>query len=94
MRVQSGILSDLARWKRALTSTPADPAPPNALDDYVDPFGPDGGTPPNWVLSSVSTFQVRYTPPVQGFALNHSIEALIEGTEMSKMKQSGSFAIV
>lgn len=85
--MQRGVLDDLQRWKSALRAPPSSPPPPGALDDYVDPFGPHGGTPANWVLSSVSTFQVRYSPPVQGLTLNYSVEALVEGSGLSKIKQ-------
>jgi len=85
-RVQAGIVSDLNRWNRAL-ELPVTSQTPTDLEDYVPPFGPQGGTPAAWVLSSVATFQVRYTPPVPGLSVDHSIEALIEGTEMSKMKK-------
>ena len=87
------------RWKRALAASsiatdsvslhhqlraPAEP------DDFVQPFGPHGETPISWVLSSVSTFQVRYSPPVSGLSLDHSIEALVEGSEMSLLREGKS----
>ncbi|KAI0348596.1 hypothetical protein BDW22DRAFT_107257 [Trametopsis cervina] len=85
-RIQRGVLAKLEAWRHALRNPQIIADFPNIMDGYVDPFGPHGGTPHEWVLSSVSTFRVRYTPPVQGFALNHSIESLVEGSELSSMK--------
>ena len=91
------------RWKRALAASsiatdsvslhhqlraPAEP------DDFVQPFGPHGETPISWVLSSVSTFQVRYSPPVSGLSLDHSIEALVEGSDMSRLTKREYFLLV
>lgn len=58
---------------------------PTDSDAQITVFGPHGETPAPWVLSSVTTFQVRYSPPVSGLSLDHSIEALVEGSEMSKL---------
>jgi hypothetical protein len=45
-----------------------------------------------WTRSTVSTFGVAYSPPVQGLSTQQSVEALVEGSEMSKLKESeGSF---
>ena len=83
-RVQKGISADLERWNRAL-AIPPEARNPDDLADYAPPFGLHGDTPPKWVLSSVTTFQVRYSPPVPGLTVDHSIEALVEGSEMSKL---------
>ncbi|KAF8642320.1 hypothetical protein AX16_009590 [Volvariella volvacea WC 439] len=40
-------------------------------------------TPSQWALSSVSIFGVRYAPPVPELSLPYSVEALVEGSEMS-----------
>lgn len=47
---------------------------------------PYGGTPASWAQSSVSTFHVRYTPPVSDLGTLESIEALVEGSEMSSLR--------
>ncbi|KAM6498094.1 glycosyltransferase family 31 protein [Amanita muscaria] len=43
--------------------------------------------PPLWSRSSVSTFGVRYTPPVPDLSMEHSVEALVEGSEMSMLRE-------
>lgn len=45
------------------------------------------GTPLAWAHSSVSTFGVRYSPPIQDMPLWHSIEALVEGSDMSMLRE-------
>ena len=45
------------------------------------------GTPLAWAHSSVSTFGVRYSPPIQDMTLWHSIEALVEGSDMSMLRE-------
>lgn len=45
------------------------------------------GTPLAWAHSSVSTFGVRYSPPIQDMPLWHSVEALIEGSDMSMLRE-------
>ncbi|KAF9478540.1 hypothetical protein BDN70DRAFT_879886 [Pholiota conissans] len=46
-----------------------------------------GSTPESWSHSSVSTFGVRYTPPVPDLSPAHSIEALVEGSDMSLLRE-------
>ncbi|KAG8219790.1 hypothetical protein J3R82DRAFT_762 [Butyriboletus roseoflavus] len=48
------------------------------------PYNP---TPSSWAHSSVSTFGVRYQQPVQDMTLAESVEALVEGSEMSKLHE-------
>lgn len=45
------------------------------------------GTPLAWAHSSVSTFGVRYSPPIQDMSLWHSVEALVEGSDMSMLRE-------
>jgi hypothetical protein len=45
------------------------------------------GTPLAWAHSSVSTFGVRYSPPIQDMPLWHSVEALVEGSDMSMLRE-------
>jgi hypothetical protein len=82
VRVQEEIMADLERWNKvkefALVTQ-------SESEGAVEVFGPRGVTPPSWVLSSVTTFHVPYTPPIPDLSLDHSIEALIEGTQMSKL---------
>lgn len=46
-----------------------------------------GGTPAAWGLSSVSTFGARYTPPLPDLSTTHSVEALVEGSAMSLLRE-------
>ena len=48
------------------------------------------GTPLAWAHSSVSTFGARYSPPIQDMSLWHSVEALVEGSDMSMLRE-GTF---
>ena len=75
-------MADLERWNKIKSSTLTTQSDP---EGYVEVFGPRGITPASWVRSTVATFHVRYTPPVANLSLNHSIEALIEGTDMSRL---------
>lgn len=45
------------------------------------------GTPLAWAHSSVSAFGVRYSPPIQDMSLWYSVEALIEGSDMSMLRE-------
>ena len=45
------------------------------------------GTPLAWAHSSVSRFGVRYSPPIQDMSLWHSVEALVEGSDMSMLRE-------
>lgn len=45
------------------------------------------GTPASWAHSSVSTFGVRYTPPLPDLSTVHSVEALVEGSDMSMLRE-------
>ncbi|KAF8898771.1 hypothetical protein BD779DRAFT_1485462 [Infundibulicybe gibba] len=42
---------------------------------------------PSWATSSVSTFGVRYSPPLPDLSTSHSIEALVEGSDMSTIRE-------
>ncbi|KAF5375279.1 hypothetical protein D9758_000306 [Tetrapyrgos nigripes] len=43
-------------------------------------------TPSSWAHSSVSAFHVRYSPPVDGLDISQSMEALVEGSQMSLLR--------
>ncbi len=85
--MQTGIISDIQRWYKSYKSplSPGRSSSDVVPEDFVPVFGPHGETPSSWVLSSVSTFQVRYSPPVPGLSSDHSIEALVEGSDMSRL---------
>lgn len=51
------------------------------------PSTPLRPTPSAWSHSSVSTFGVRYTPPLPSLSTRHSVEALVEGSEMSLLQE-------
>ncbi len=46
-----------------------------------------GSAIPTWGHSSVSTFGVRYTPPLPDLSPSQSIEALVEGSDMSLLRE-------
>ena len=85
--------------KRLLNRAPVDPERQhhlNGADGGTDeqdqvPGGTDVsgrlGTPLAWAHSSVSTFGVRYSPPIQDMSLWHSVEALVEGSDMSMLRE-------
>ncbi|KAF8350082.1 glycosyltransferase family 31 protein [Amanita rubescens] len=43
--------------------------------------------PASWSRSTVSSFRSRYIPPVAGLSIEHSVEALVEGSEMSMLRE-------
>lgn len=47
-------------------------------------------TPTVWGHSSVSTFGVRYSPPLPDLSTSHSIEALVEGSDMSLLREGSA----
>jgi hypothetical protein len=47
-------------------------------------------TPSLWAYSSVSTWGVRYSPPLPDMKLSHSVEALVEGSEMSTIREGSA----
>ncbi|KAK7064248.1 glycosyltransferase family 31 protein [Favolaschia claudopus] len=65
------------------------PHPDKALQDVLNSTFVVGSTPPpsEWAFSSVSTFGVRYVPPVPDLTIMQSIEALVEGSEMSTLRE-------
>ena len=56
----------------------------------VNALGVNGRTPSAWAHSSVSTFGVRYDPPLPDLSPAHGVEALVEGSEMSMLRE-GAF---
>lgn len=45
------------------------------------------GTRASWAHSSVSTFGVRYNPPLPDLSIKNSVEALVEGSDMSRLRE-------
>ena len=48
-----------------------------------------GHTPSAWAHSSVSTFGVRYDSPLPDLSPAHGVEALVEGSDMSMLREGG-----
>ena len=46
-----------------------------------------GRPPEKWRHSTVSKFGVRYSPPVWDLNLDHSVETLVEGSDMSMVHE-------
>jgi len=99
-RVKKFLFSYLdATPKRLLNRAPVDPERQhhlNGADEDANgqdrvPGGTDVsvrlGTPLAWAHSSVSTFGTRYSPPIQDMSLWHSVEALVEGSDMSMLRE-------
>ncbi|KAF7339491.1 Glycosyltransferase family 31 protein [Mycena sanguinolenta] len=65
------------------------PYPDKALQDVLNSSLVPGGTPTpsDWAYSSVSTFGVRYAPPIPDLTIMQSVEALVEGSEMSTLRE-------
>ncbi|KLO17017.1 hypothetical protein SCHPADRAFT_868779 [Schizopora paradoxa] len=53
----------------------------------------DLGSPVSWAYSSVSTFGARYSPPISDLTSREGVEALVEGSEMSYVKEGGSVTV-
>jgi hypothetical protein len=47
-------------------------------------------TPESWSFSTVSVFRQRYSPPLPSLTFPHSVEAMVEGSPMSSLKEEGS----
>ena len=50
---------------------------------YSAPAGQYVTPPEKWTHSTVSRFGVRYSPPLPDLSLDYSVEALVEGSDMS-----------
>lgn len=57
------------------------------LRDLIPPVNGVAPTPTDWAHSSVSTFGVRYSPPLPDLPTSYSVEALVEGSEMSVLRE-------
>jgi len=52
----------------------------------------DWNAPPEWSLSTVSTFGTRYVLPLPNLTIPQSIEALVEGSDMSGLYEGSSWS--
>ncbi|KZT02672.1 glycosyltransferase family 31 protein [Laetiporus sulphureus 93-53] len=80
-RVQEGVMDDISRsvpLELAAQTTGAIPSP----------FGLNAPIPSTWSRSTVSKFGTRYSPPLPYLDQDTSIEALVEGSEMSRLTES------
>lgn len=82
-RIQEGVLDDL---QRRFVFSPRSSG--NHSDLWPSPFGPSGIHPEEWVKSSVTAWHVRYAAPISNMTSSQSIEALVEGSPMSKLRES------
>jgi hypothetical protein len=82
-RVKRNMLTYLEKSAKEASSEGSVPTLANA--------GNVGGlTPSAWAHSSVSTFGVRYTPPLPDLSPAHGAEALVEGSDMSTLREGTS----
>ncbi|KAI0375052.1 hypothetical protein BV20DRAFT_934269 [Pilatotrama ljubarskyi] len=82
-RVQEGVARDIERLAQQLakeTSTAA----------VAVPSGQNVPAPEKWSHSTVSTFGSRYSPPSGDLSLEYSVEALVEGSDMSMVHEDSS----
>ncbi|KAH7916449.1 glycosyltransferase family 31 protein [Hygrophoropsis aurantiaca] len=86
--------SEVSRVKRAFLSA-LQKASQDALGDTPSPatIGQNIPSSSSWAYSSVSTFGVRYTEPVQAMTLAESVEALVEGSDMSKFHEGNALSL-
>ncbi|RDX55809.1 hypothetical protein OH76DRAFT_1396153 [Lentinus brumalis] len=83
-RVQEGALRDLQRLAQQAAKTDL------STSTYATPAGQWVAPPEKWRHSTVSKFGVRYSPPVGESNLDYSVEALVEGSDMSTVHEDGS----
>ena len=83
--------------RRNIISYP-DKTPQDIIGDqpgiWPSPVGVNIPTPAAWAHSSVSTFGVRYSPPVSDLTSPQSVEALVEGSDMSMIREGTCTAFV
>lgn len=54
---------------------------------WLSAIGANAPTPGAWAQSSVSTFGTRYTSPLLDLSARQTVEALVEGSEMSLLRE-------
>ncbi|RPD62891.1 hypothetical protein L227DRAFT_572759 [Lentinus tigrinus ALCF2SS1-6] len=83
-RVQEGAVRDIQRLAQQAAKTDL------STSTYATPPGQWVAPPEKWRHSTVSKFGVHYSPPVGDLNLDHSVEALVEGSDMSMVHEDGS----
>ncbi|TRM60182.1 glycosyltransferase family 31 protein [Schizophyllum amplum] len=79
--------SEVSRVKQSIMDFP-EKTPQDVLDaPTLATGGNQLATPPSWAHSSVSTFGVRYGPPVPNLTAEQAVEAMVEGSEMSTLRE-------
>ncbi|TDL25441.1 hypothetical protein BD410DRAFT_766067 [Rickenella mellea] len=94
-RIKKNILSFMnAAQSSTLESTTSTLGEGMVSPNLTLPMHPAGfpATPAAWARSSVSTFGVRYSPPVADLTTQQSIEALVEGSDMSVLREDSGEA--
>jgi hypothetical protein len=89
VRYSHGFLfpSEVSRVKRTIVSY-LDKTPQEVLNEQTASVGGSHVlTPAAWAYSSVTTFGVRYIPPIPELAPSESVEALVEGSDMSMIRE-------
>ncbi|KAJ8595903.1 hypothetical protein M405DRAFT_727139 [Rhizopogon salebrosus TDB-379] len=84
--------SEVSRIKKSVLSY-LEKVSSNSSTGTIPPSIPAAGTPPtpsSWAHSSVSTFGTRYQQPLLEMDFAHTVEALVEGSDMSKLREGVS----
>lgn len=76
MRVRAALMSYVGTAPHDILSSP-----------WLSVIGANAPTPEAWAQSSVSTFGTRYTPPLPDLSPRQAVEALVEGSEMSFLRE-------
>lgn len=76
--------------RRNIVSYP-DKTPQDVLSNQPSAWASQAGssvpTPSAWARSSVSKFGTRYSPPLPDLSTLQSVEALVEGSDMSMIRE-------
>lgn len=76
-RIKQSVMSHIEAASRNYSSSP--------IQHTI--VGPGLPTPSSWAHSSVSTFGTKYQVPTQDLTIPESVEALVEGSDMSKLHE-------
>jgi len=79
--------SHVTRVKQSVLSYVEEGLKNKSIDAQSSLNVPSNPTPSSWSHSSVSTFGGRYQQPVQDMTLAESVEALVEGSDMSRLRE-------
>lgn len=79
--------SEAARIRRSMQAYLEKMTQPGVTTQIPATGGSLAPTPAAWAHSSVSTFGVRYTPPIPELTSTQSVEALVEGSDMSMIRE-------